>query len=98
MSTNPKWKNVIANRTNMRTRSFRFRLIDYEDIVPTILKQYPDKYLQDTQVVCNVLSYDNLVFNTNTSSLNIELKWSCKVGLEVSPGSIYNFVGKNYFI
>ena len=55
----------------MRTRAFRFRLIDYEYLVPTILKQYPEKYLADTQIICNVMSYDNLICNSNTSSLNV---------------------------
>ena len=47
----------------MRNRAFRFRLIDYEQIVPSVLKQHPDSYLSDTWVICDVLSYDNLVFN-----------------------------------
>ena len=66
-----KWKNIVANRANMRTRGFRFRLVDYEYLVPTILKQYPDKYLEDTQVRCDVKGYDNLVMNVNTSSLSV---------------------------
>ena len=77
----------------MRTRSFRFRLIDYEEIVPSILKAYPDSYLKDTQVICNVLSYNNLIFNSSSQSLLVEFKWSCKVSVEVSPGSIYTFMG-----
>ena len=32
-----KWKGIKANRTNIRSRAFRFRLIDYESIVPSIL-------------------------------------------------------------
>ena len=89
-----KWKNIEANRLNMRTRAFRYRLIDYEAIVPSVLKQHPDNYLSATWVTCDVLSYDNLVFNVSNSSLNIDFKWSCKASVEVSPGSVYTFLSK----
>ena len=90
-----KWRNIEANRLNMRTREFRFRLIDYEQIVPSVLRQHPESYLADTWVVCDVLSYHNLVFNASNSSLSLDFKWSCKASLEISSGSVYTFLGKN---
>lgn len=34
----------------MRTTIFKFRLIDFEYIIPAILKKYPNKYLSDIEV------------------------------------------------
>jgi hypothetical protein len=63
MASYPPWQNIRANRTNMRSNAFRFRLIDFEYIAPAILQKYPDLYLADTQVSCKPVSYDNMVFN-----------------------------------
>lgn len=49
------WKHLIVNRTSPRTAAwfnFRHRLVDYEDIVPSVLKQYPSYYLVDTELNC----------------------------------------------
>jgi len=35
--TYPGWKNIKVWRENMRTRVFKFRLIDFEYIVPSVL-------------------------------------------------------------
>jgi hypothetical protein len=68
----------------MRTRNFNFRLVDYEYIVPAVLKKYPTKYLSDTEVICKALSYKNLKFNATDSKLNVEIRWSCDAILEVT--------------
>ena len=45
----------------MRTNSFRFRLVDYEFIMPELLRKFPQYYLADTEISCSVLAYNNLV-------------------------------------
>ena len=76
----------------MRSRAFRFRLIDFEYIAPAILKRYPALYLADTQVGCKPVSYSNMVFDQDEGVINLEVKWSCGVSLEVAPGSVYTFI------
>ena len=55
------WTNIKASRSNMRTNSFRFRLVDYEFIMPELLRKFPQNYLADTEISCSVLAYNNLV-------------------------------------
>jgi hypothetical protein len=40
MQNQQKWRNIEINKNNMRTRAFRFKLIDYEEIVPSVIEQY----------------------------------------------------------
>lgn len=40
-ANHPSWKNIKLNRLNMRTRVFKFRLIDFEYLIPAILQKYP---------------------------------------------------------
>ena len=40
-ANHPSWKSVKLNRSNMRTRIFKFRLIDFEYLIPSILQKYP---------------------------------------------------------
>jgi len=89
------WQNIKANRTNMRSRSFRFRLIDFEYIVPTILQKYPDLSLSDTQVHCKPVGYDNMVFSPEEGTITLDMKWSCGVDLPVAAGSTYTFMSTN---
>jgi hypothetical protein len=35
------WKNIKASRSNMRISTFRFRLVDYEYIMPDLLRKFP---------------------------------------------------------
>lgn len=91
LKTNPRWRNIIANRTNMRSSSFRFRLLDYEYIVPSVLKKYPKAYLADTQVSCSGKSYRNMVFYAD-SNISLEFTWSCNVSVMVAPNTSYTFI------
>jgi hypothetical protein len=53
--TYPGWKNIKVWRENMRTRVFKFRLIDFEYIVPSVLSKYPKNYLSDVIFYCSVI-------------------------------------------
>lgn len=46
----PTWKNVKLNRQNMRTNIFKYRLIDFEPIIPSVLSKYPQNYLSDVEI------------------------------------------------
>ncbi len=86
------WQGIRANRTNMRI-DFRFRLIDYEYIVPNLLKKYPQLYLADTQIECSVLSYKNFKMFENYN-ISMEFTWSCLGSVMVSDTSKYVFLSK----
>jgi hypothetical protein len=49
--------------------------------------------LDDTWIVCDVISYDNLMFDDDGNYITVDFKWSCKAKLEVSSGSVYTFMG-----
>lgn len=70
------WKDIKANKSNMRINAFKFRLIDYEYIVPELLRKFPEKYLADTEVSCSVLSYDKFVVVPG-QMVKVEVRWSC---------------------
>lgn len=97
IKNNEKWKNIQINKGNMRTTAFKFRLIDYEQIVPNVLKRYPKLYLHDTQVSCTVKSFQN--FNIlSTNNISVEFTWSCYASVMVDATTQYNFVSKCYFM
>jgi|JI10StandDraft_1071094.scaffolds.fasta_scaffold185282_2 hypothetical protein len=91
IKNNQKWKGIMANRTNIRSRSFRFRLVDYEYIVPAVLKKYPKLYLQDTQISCSVKGYQNMKIYQG-QNITVEFLWSCIGSLTVAPNTQYNFI------
>ena len=41
---------IKLNRNNMRTSTFKFRLIDFEYIIPELLIRYPQSYLNDVSI------------------------------------------------
>lgn len=48
------WRELRLTRSNMRTKVFQFRLLDFEPIMPSVLKRYPNKYLADVDICCAV--------------------------------------------
>jgi hypothetical protein len=50
----PAWKGIKLNRQNMRTSVFKFRLIDFEFVIPSVLTRYPQNYLSDVEIECNI--------------------------------------------
>ena len=40
--------------------------------------------MEDTEVSCDVVGYDNLVLNPDKNVVEVDFKWSCSVSLQIS--------------
>jgi hypothetical protein len=59
----------------MRTRIFKFRLIDFEYIIPSILRKYPQKYLSDIEIECSMEKIKDFIIAPNNFEQLID--WRC---------------------
>ena len=71
----PSWKNIILNQGNMRTRIFKWKLIDFESLIPTILEKYPKLYLNNITIACSILEVGSTTIAEDSLFQNI--KWNC---------------------
>lgn len=87
-----KWQNIKMTRDNMRTRSFKFRLVDLESIVPTVLQKYPKNYLSDVQISCSIKQAGDS--SLDETYFVQRILWHCEGSFEVTPGNRVVVLGK----
>lgn len=59
----------------MRTRFFKFRLIDFEYIIPNVLRDYPNKYMSDVEIQCAAQALGDTTLDEEY--LNQSIDWRC---------------------
>jgi hypothetical protein len=69
------WREVRLSRNNMRTRVFRWRLLDFEYIVPAILERYPNSYLSDVELACAVEEVGEATLDEEY--MQVPIAWRC---------------------
>jgi hypothetical protein len=87
------WREIKLNRNNMRTRLFRWRLIDFEYIVPSVLALNPQSYLAEVDVQCGLEEVGEAELK---EELNVGISWRCTAGFEGEDKRRVTFLSKAF--
>ena len=69
------WKNIKLNQDNMRNRVFKFRLLDFQYLIPAVLNKYPTNYMSPVEIVCNIENVKELIIDEKKVAQDID--WRC---------------------
>ena len=73
------WKPAVFDSTTLKSRLFRFRIVDLESIIPSALEAFP-QLLDPLNVKCFLLSPDlDLTVDAEYRLLNTTLNWKCGI-------------------
>ena len=92
----PAWKNIKLSRQNMRNSIFKFRLLDFEYLIPSVLNRYPNNYLSDVEFSCDLEATRDMVINE--ADIYQHMDWRCKGSFEVKPTVRETFVSTNKYM